>query len=305
MRIPAPVRYVALPASAALLALTGCASNGSGGGPAASSTPKATPLKLVQAAYATTTAAKSARIAMRFTAGTDGRAASIDGIEDFANQRAESTASIPGMGTVEQREIGSDSYIKISLTAPGAPKLFNGVKPWMHGHNWNDQMPAGLSSIMGGGGSDPADFVKLLTSVTSSVTAVGTDDVRGQESTHYRMTFDAAKIRKLDAQMGDCSDEDTSDANTPLNLWLDSQGRVTRMQMTNNGATTESGAPSSSPTAASQQAQAQVQATQTMTMTIEFYDYGVPVTVQRPPADQTQDEPDMTDMASPSPCPTS
>jgi hypothetical protein len=150
--------------------------------------------------------------------------------------------------------------------------------------------PSGMSLLAGGPTSAPALLVRLLTSVSSSVTQVGSGVVRGQQSTHYRIAIDAAKMRKLEASMGDCDDDATaSDAPTPIDVWLDGQGRLTRMQITDT-------APSDM----------QISSPSTITMTLELYDYGVPVTVEPPPADQIQDLPSYSpDTSTPTPCPTS
>jgi hypothetical protein len=289
VHIPALTRYIALPASAALLTLTGCASSGSGGGSASPSTDKAGAQKAIEAAYTTTSAAKSARIAITFqVTGTNvygGSGTSVTGAEDFANKRSETTSTLPGAGTIEQRQIGSDIYVKLPRSLTQAQLVPKPIKPWTHIRLTDFPMPAGLASIFGGAGSDPMGYLKLLTSVTSSVTAIGTDDVRGQQSTHYRMTFDAAKIRKLDAQLGDCGDggdDPSSDAKTPLNVWLDSQGRLTRMQISmNQGSSTDT--PSGEPSASTPQSGSEPGA-----ITFEFYDYDAPVSIEAPPADQTQ-----------------
>ena len=287
MRSRTTFRYLALPASAALLALTGCASSGAGGGTASSTSHKAAAQKVIQAAYTTTTAAKSARIAITFEAvgpTSASAAATITGAEDFEHKRSETTSSLAGVGTIEQRQIGSDIYVKLPSSLAATQLVPKPIKPWTHIRLTDLHMPAGLASLWGSTGSDPTAYLKLLTSVTSSVTAVGTDDVRGQQSTHYRMTFDAAKIRKLDEQLGDCGDDGddpSSDANTPLNVWLDSQGRLTRMQiaMNQDSSTGTSGAPSVSPPQSGSEPGA---------ITFEFYDYGAPVSIEAPPADQTQ-----------------
>ena len=288
MRTRTAFKYVALPASAALLALTGCASSGSGGPSAASTGNSATPLKLVKAAYTTTTAAKSARYAIVFrvnSAKTQSATPTINGVEDFEHHSSDTTSTIPELGAMESRQIGRDVYVKMPSSAL-VGQLFKTTKPWMH-TRISDSLPAAFASLFGGGGPDPTEYLKLLTSVSSSVTAVGTDDVRGQRSTQYRMTFDEAKIRKLDAQMGDCSDDEAaSDASTPLYVWLDGQGRLTRLQVDISNSSSAGGAgavPSSSASLSTQQ-----NAGEAESMAFEFYDYGVPVNIQPPPADQTQ-----------------
>lgn len=286
---PVLARCVALPASAAALALTGCASSGT----TASTSQKVNAQKLIDAAYTTTTAAKSARMAMTFNSDTHtGGDMTVAGIEDFEHQSAEDTTSVAGMGTIEHRQIGLDTYIKMPDALAKLQLNHNASKPWTHIRLPKNLIPAGLSSLMGGAGPDPAGYVQLLTSVSSSVTAVGTESVRGQRSTHYRMKLDEAKIRKLDAQMGDCGDDDenSSDDNNSLNVWLDGQGRVTRIRISvNDSASTP--APGDTPTSPPSLSPSP-SAAESGAVTIEFYDYGVPVSIQAPPADQTQTIPD-------------
>ena len=330
MRLRTSIRYVALPASAALLLLTGCGSGGSGNGPAATSTPDlADPLKMIQAAYTTTTSAKTARIA--FTFGITGSGTPSSGgltfniSEDFDNNALEESMDLLGQNDpVQARVIGRNVWVKPSKTSTPDPSVHLPpiTKPWLHELLPKiDQDSSRPSSLFGGSGPDPTAFLKLLTGVSSSVTQIGTDVVRGQRSTHYRITLDAAKIAKLDGETGDCNSGDSaSAAATPVDVWLDGQGRLTRMQISDKlTPPSESDVPSGDlptdfPSALASEALGHLPAAPAtsdfpaMTITLEVYDYGAHLHVSPPPAGQVQDVSKYVDpnklVPSQSPCPT-
>lgn len=239
--------------------------------------------------------------------------ASLNGVEEFDRQLSDQIISLSGTGVDnsgpgETRTIGPDMYEKIPGGIPSGLGVSSTTKPWVHlKMQAFSGAPAGLSGLFGSGGSDPAAFVKLLTDASSSVTTVGTDVVRGQPSTHYRLTLDAAKMAKLDASEGECDDESASPANMPVDVWLDAQGRLTRMR-TDDTAPEPAGVPGATPSNGVDGVTVPVR----MTMSIEFYDFGTPVIVTRPPIDQTQEfssllggqDPFVTDDPTPSASPT-
>jgi hypothetical protein len=133
----------------------------------------------------------------------------------------------------------------------------------------------------------------LLDNISSSVTTIGTDDVRGQRSTHYHVT--------VDKPLRGCETKAGSGSTIPIDVWLDSQGRLTRMQIS---LFTDNKVPPGFPTPQPQLT------SETIVTTIELYDFGVPVSVSAPPAEETQNVPmpsvrQTHGTPSPSSCPTS
>jgi hypothetical protein len=289
----------------------------------------------------TTTAAKTARITLSidFTGlgdtGTDSAPFTLNFADDFEHNALEETAEAD-QGTVEARIIGTDVFVKDSKGAAPDPSFHLPplTKPWIHlSLPMADQSsPSALSSLLGGSDTDPTGLVKLLTGASSSVTRLGTDLVRGQQSTHYRLSLDAAKIAKLDGEMGDCASDPASEASSPVDVWLDGHGRLTRMKLSqkfqlpsasdfpipprSTGMPTDvptglptnvpSGWPTDIPTGLPSAATPDEQPA--ITTTIEVYDYGTVLNVTPPPADQVQDVTKYVDPSklnpTPSLCPT-
>jgi len=135
------------------------------------------------------------------------------------------------------------------------------------------QAGVNLGSIMDSSNNDPSQALSYLTGASSNVQNLGTDTIRGVQTTHYRATVDLQKVlahapardRKalrgtlatLRAQLGSST--------FPVDVWIDSAGRARRisekMSMPSLGAT--------------------------MSMTEDLYDFGVTVNITPPPADQT------------------
>ena len=118
-----------------------------------------------------------------------------------------------------------------------------------------------------------------MSKVSTKVDKVGTDQVRGTPTTHYRATVDFAKA----AAKGGVSPTqvkafETSVGSTtfPVDLWIDGQGAARRIQFRFPLPRLSSGTASSAPAG-------------TVTATEELYDFGTPVAVQAPPANQVAD----------------
>jgi hypothetical protein len=135
-----------------------------------------------------------------------------------------------------------------------------------------------LSSFTQGGTGNPADQLKYLRAVSGKAKKVGTEEVRGTKTTHYRVTVDLDKypdlapkgqraklrtqVKRLEQLIGAKS--------YPAEVWIDSKQLVRRMSLTmpmKAAGTTRT----------------------TMHMTMEFFDFGAPVDVTIPPADQVVD----------------
>jgi hypothetical protein len=313
MGLPASVRYVALTAAASLLALTGCASSGAGSGPTAASTPNAaTPLQLIRAAYTTTAAAKTARLAIitDIKGVGDPAPTTVSIAEDFAHDRLAEIVPFDA-DSFETRLIGRDVYVKLpkeqSTSTDSSSDVPHITKPWVHiSIPRTDDSWFGLFSVLRGSVTDPTQYVKLLTDASSSVTRLGTDVVRGQQSTHYRLNLDADEIAKLDQATGTCEASSTETA-TPVDVWLDRQGRLTRMKTSRTFPPASGKVWSSLPTDVPGSSPSPE--TPTMTTTIEVYDYGADLQVTPPPTDQVQDVtkyiPKDKLNSTPAPCPRS
>ncbi len=129
----------------------------------------------------------------------------------------------------------------------------------------------------------PTDLLRTLAEMEASVTEVGTESVRGAETTHYQVVIDLeaaaaslppAERAELEAEFpGGISGE------LPIELWMDGNGMLRRLlvqldDFESMGA--ESGADEIG----------------SLVIELEIFDVGEAVTIERPPADQvvTTDE---------------
>jgi hypothetical protein len=147
--------------------------------------------------------------------------------------------------------------------------------------------PGSLGSL--GGQVDPAQYLSYLSAVSDRVEVVGDDEVRGVACTHYSATIDlekalarsAPEVQRLFDQLGVSGDvgarlrDLVGNGTIPAEVWIDHDGHLRKMTMTFAiGRMLENLGAASSASSAS------------MTMSMQMYDFGVPVNVQAPPADQ-------------------
>src|SRR5262249_42175320 len=124
-------------------------------------------------------------------------------------------------------------------------------------------------------GSDPIQAVSYLKSATSKVERVGSEQVRGTPTTRYAATFD---VGKLAAQVPDEFQGSFEDMGMsfpkPADVWIDEQGRPRKIHYAITMKVPKGmGSPAT---------------TMTNELTMELYDFGVPVDVRPPPADQVE-----------------
>jgi hypothetical protein len=129
-------------------------------------------------------------------------------------------------------------------------------------------------------GTNPRKLLEYLRAVSGDVAAVGTETLRGVETTRYRGTIDvqryatlvpAEKREELESLLGDVV-EQSGIARMPFDVWLDGTGLVRKLHLAFSG--TQPGLSES--TGAS--------------MTFELYDCGKDIEIELPPADEVVDE---------------
>jgi hypothetical protein len=117
-------------------------------------------------------------------------------------------------------------------------------------------------------GADPMAGLDVLQGFSQNATVVGTEDVKGTKTTHYKGTAEFAALSKnLPAkQAADAKKLFGAKSSMPVDVWLDDQGRARRMDL--SFSTNQSGV--------------------SMTMNTQYYfmKFGEPVTITPPPADQ-------------------
>jgi hypothetical protein len=134
----------------------------------------------------------------------------------------------------------------------------------------------GMSSAadLGAGQSgDPSQVLSYLRGLTGHVDEVGTDEIRGVQTTHYRATTSLQKaLERLPEEQRktlEATVQNLGDTTIPIDVWVDGDGRVARVatQYTMN--------------VSGQSISADMQ--------FDYFDYGTPADVQAPPADQVAD----------------
>lgn len=234
-------------------------------------------ITVLKAAATKTTAAGSARMAMTMTMGSGSSAVTVTGEGEFdmASKRGRMTmdmGSIPGAAgsTMDMVYDGTIMYMKFP------PGLVPSSKPWikLDLQKAGEELGIDLGALSSSASqNDPTQFLNYLNGVSSDVKKVGTEDVRGTSTTHYKATIDMRKaaetlgpdaapsVQKLIDQMGQ--------ATMPAEYWVDGDGlaRRVKMKMDPDG---KGPGPSA-------------------TMTYELYDFGAPVNVSPPPAREVVD----------------
>ncbi|MEO8290960.1 MAG: hypothetical protein ABI649_08215 [Gaiellaceae bacterium] len=271
---------------ALVLALTAAACGGSGAGSSDSSSASSTTpagetsssesaQSLVAAAGAKTSEAESARISFTatFTGATSG---SMDGEGVFAQRRGHLTMDMSALiGTASgpgQAEIIFDKlvyYMKLPASA-GAP-----LPP---GKEWfkidlaklGETQGLDLEQLTQLNQSDPSQALDFLRGASSDFREVGTEQVRGEDTTHYAGTIDLDKVA-ADAPPDVAEQyrkvaELSPSKKVPMEVWVGDDGLVRRIRFKQT-------LPGGS----------------TMMMDEELYDYGTSADVSAPPEDTVVD----------------
>jgi hypothetical protein len=162
-----------------------------------------------------------------------------------------------GMGL----DMGGRSWAKIDLAALGAKgEAFEGL-------------------LTQAKQADPAAYVSLMAGATDDITEVGTEEVRGTKTRHFKMTVDTAAVYEgASPELKEASksfvDQYGSNAKLPVEVWIGDDDLPRKISMTIDTSTIPD---------------AQALGTGTIVTTIEMFDYGVTVDAAVPPAEDTFD----------------
>lgn len=257
---------------------------------------KPTAVETVRVAYRETAAEQTARTTFEMTTtgplvgpGDGGRAAPMtmtitgEGVVDFSGAASSLTMGIAGMGDFEMRQVGDAAYVKM-------PEAFRtqvpGAKPWMRvdlDAVYEQQYGASPGQMQGGMARDPALQLEYLRGVSDSVEKVGTEKVRGAQTTHYRAVLDLAKeAAQQDPEVRGAHDdlvEQLGGDKLPVEVWLDDHERVRRFAIDVTMPVPKGTDAPGTPEGAEVRTQ----------IKIDYYDFGLNVDVQAPPPDQTMD----------------
>jgi len=207
----------------------------------------------------------------------------FEGETDFENGRTHLTGSV----------LGQPAEIVLDGTAlyqrfEGLEGLTRG-KPWLRidvGESGGASLAGGMSSTLGGQPTDPAQGLRMLEGASGEVTTVGDERVRGVDTTHYRVPVDieqAVSEAPPRAQPGLRRMLDRLGVEVLVEVWLDDDGLARRYRQVvgTTGANAPAGGGGGSEPA--------VKLPLAVETTVELYDFGSPVEIAVPPADEVAD----------------
>jgi hypothetical protein len=258
------------------LLLTACGPGGSTGSAPANQpeAPKVTPLEAITLAAAKTTEAKTAKFTMTVKAVEGSKQPEVftaDGVMDYANNKVEMTVQAAD-GTTRMVMDGNVYYISV----PGDEVLPG--KSWLKMDIGALAEAAGvdLGSLPQSATNDPTQALAFLKGVSDDVREVGKEQVRGTETTHYAATIDLLKAVEQQApeqkEQLEQALKQVEMTSAPAHIWVDAEGRARKLQynLTGKDAGGKGGDASTD-------------------LSIEMFEFGTPVTVTKPPANQTVD----------------
>jgi hypothetical protein len=221
-----------------------------------------------------TASAGGARMAL--TTRVQGQTLRGNGFVDTKGRKARLRLTLPGAGEMETIFVNRVIYLRfpeaLSNQVPGG-------KQWLKLdlERFGKAKGIDLGALAGQAGSDPTSQLDQLRGA-GDVKKVGTETVRGVETTHYTATIDLRKAAdKAPASQRAAARRSvenviklTGQSTVPVEVWIDDAGRLRRQKVT-------------------QQVKGEP-----VTATIELYDFGAREAVEPPPASETSD---ITDLA--------
>jgi hypothetical protein len=196
-----------------------------------------------------------------------------EGVFDLKGKRGRMamTTTVPGKGAMRIDEIldGRVIYLRSDAFARALPGAKKWLKLDLQGAGRKSGIDIGALQQLGGSG-DPTQFLAYLAKA-GNVSRVGSEDIDGTPTTHYRATIDFAKLA---GSAGAAADSVrrlqtlTGQKSLPTDVWIDARHRVRRQTV-----------------AISAQRPLPV----SFGMTIDYKRFGVPVDVHAPAASETAD----------------
>ncbi len=212
-----------------------------------------------------TTGAGTARFAGTATVGSSSDkplVTTFEGDIDFTrDRRSFMTHAIADGKRLDGRAlfIGDFIYLSPPDTTVDGPEQTTRVVPDTTGKQWTRSLDPGLSSEFQL--DDAGDATKLLSSLERGGwenERIGTEEVRGDTTEHYRFSLEGPPAPPKQLQQFSVGKA----GGRVLEVWVDAQDRLRRLSESFQGSRYSS------------------------KFEIEFFDFGVPVTIEEPPADE-------------------
>lgn len=250
-----------------------------------------TPLAMVHAAATTTADAKTAHVSTTIKAdsGPLVNGLTVDGGFDFATRRATLEFNGAQFGAPElgklQTIVDYDGGLIVYMHVPAEAAGDLGGKQWLKVDVGALMRQAGMDidigSLLQGQSNDPTQGLGMVRGA-DDVVKIGEEKIRDVDTTHYRLNVN------LDKAISDAPTPEARDAmqkltnlytvrKLPVELWLDDEGRVRRFQESLSSGVIR--------LPAGLRTQGDPLAGH-VTVTYDLYDFGRPVDVGLPPANQ-------------------
>ena len=182
---------------------------------------------------------------------------------------------------IEQVFEGDVIYMKM----PQLAEQLGGKKQWIKVDVKEAGRALGVDPAQFGqlGGNDPRKVLDQVRAVSGEVEEVGSEKVRGTDATHYTADVDLRKypdrLPEKDREQARVAVErlidQTGSSTYPMDLWIDDDDLLRRVKIAYDFQVPGSGDKAK------------------FAMTMEFFDFGAPIEVKPPPADQVMDLADL------------
>jgi hypothetical protein len=195
-----------------------------------------------------------------------------EGFLDLRGRRGRLTVSTKGEGLAGADALAGDMEMILDgramyMNSPFYQQLAPDHEPWLR-VTFEELGLRGMSQL---GQQDPLAFVEALRGVRGKVEEIGTEEVRGESTTHYRATIDipalTADLPPAARRTVETSFAQLGIEQMPVDAWLDAQGRLRRL-------------------VSSVGLQGETVAGGEMNISLDLYDFGVAFELKVPPADQ-------------------
>jgi hypothetical protein len=290
-----------LAAAVAALLLAGCGGGGEDGGAPALTTGGESAGSILAAAASETADSGSSRVDLTFSAELPSELAQEpvtftgQGAFDYASREGELTYDFSELFAslglpradepVEAIFQGDVFYMKFPLLSASLPE----GRPWLKLDlkALGEQPGVNLAQLQQLSQGDPSRALDYLRATGGTVEEVGSEQIRGVETTHYRGTIQLDKLadqvpaeqrEQVRAAVQQLT-EQTGMTEIPTDVWVGEDGLIRRMTLNYRAKVT---APGSDPQEVAS------------TVTMEFHDFGAQVDVQPPRADEVTDVAELT-----------
>ena len=272
-----------------LLAALALVAAGCGGGSGGKSS--MTPLELVSQATSKTTKATSAKVHMTIseTVGPVGPLEiGVDGVVDNAKHSGDMTIDMSSIAQIASGAAGNANAWKGEVVVDGSnlshvveymrlpvfSTLLPSAKPWLKVDLSELGKLKGVNFgqlLQSAGTQDPSQALQALEAI-ANVKEVGTAHVDGVDTTEYSGTVDPQKVAALlpkNAGLGQVFKQ-LGTTPIPVSAWIDGDGYIRKFEESFSMTATNAGR-------------------MDMKLAATFSDFGTPVSITIPPADQTTD----------------